>query len=609
MKASITLFSGEVPRVSPEKLTERYAASASVCNVDSGALAGAYADLPVQELSALPATIYRYDDAGTKRWLWSENDLDIVKGPIADDTKNRVFFTGLGGLRVMDADSVTGDEITEAQSFVAGVPAPTMAPSFSVTTAGASSETEDITYVYTLVREWGDGKIDEGPPSPAAEVANVKIDDVVTVTGLDGLATPSGVSKRYIYRSQTDSEGIAALRWVGEVDLATTTFVDDLGDNTPGETLASTEYFPPEDGVEGAIVLTNGSLVVFKGTKVYFSEPFQPHAFPPGNSQTLDYDIVGLGSFGNYVVACTKGTPTILYADDPAAVQVTSIASPYPCLSKRGIVADSIAVYYPSSDGLVQVSTSGAQVMSTGIISREKWQKLGPENMKIVLDNKKLIFSYYKTFAANTLATTEVTKNGAFILSIESDNEYVMQQDFYTPCFYHDKETGEVYYIMERNIGSDSLYFITLLGGNIWTRKPYTWKSKLFVSEEGPVNIGCGRIILDSEDDGSESFAAAFAAQYDASSDMPYTFPLDGFDICTTALAADLATALAEDYEQAGGLVLKVFADGKLRAAKRVTSDKMFKLPAGFRATKWQFELSGTATVYRAEFATSSQEF
>lgn len=55
-------------------------------------------------------------------------------------------------------------------------------------------------------------------------------------------------------------------------------------------------------------------------------------------------------------------------------------------------------------------------------------------------------------------------------------------------------------------------------------------------------------------------------------------------------------------------VTMKVYADGALKHTQSVTSSNVFKLPSGFRAMDWQFELTGTSDVSQIAAATSVAE-
>lgn len=55
-------------------------------------------------------------------------------------------------------------------------------------------------------------------------------------------------------------------------------------------------------------------------------------------------------------------------------------------------------------------------------------------------------------------------------------------------------------------------------------------------------------------------------------------------------------------------VTLRVYADGVLKATKTVTDNNVFRLPGGFRATDWQFEVEAATRVTLAGISTSIEE-
>ena len=62
---------------------------------------------------------------------------------------------------------------------------------------------------------------------------------------------------------------------------------------------------------------------------------------------------------------------------------------------------------------------------------------------------------------------------------------------------------------------------------------------------------------------------------------------------------------LAAGRVEAAGypITFKAWADGSLKHTQTVTSDKLFRLPAGFKAKVWEFEVSGAYEIYSAGFS------
>ena len=144
-------------------------------------------------------------------------------------------------------------------------------------------------YVYTWVRNWADlngdatdVETDESAPSPLS--AQLKVDPSMGVTVTIPSAPPSGygVNRFRIYRTVSGTAG-TALTYVGEgVVSAGLTYSDSATDSavaSQGVLPTSTFDVPPATLV-GVKCHPSGFLVGFSKNIVYFSEPYQPHAWP-----------------------------------------------------------------------------------------------------------------------------------------------------------------------------------------------------------------------------------------------------------------------------------------------------------------------------------------
>ena len=52
----------------------------------------------------------------------------------------------------------------------------------------------------------------------------------------------------------------------------------------------------------------------------------------------------------------------------------------------------------------------------------------------------------------------------------------------------------------------------------------------------------------------------------------------------------------------------RLYADGVLKFTKQLTDSKMFKLPRGYKAKKWEFEVEGMIPVKRVIISNTTQE-
>lgn len=140
MKISINKFSGMAPKITPSLLPVNMAQDATNCNLLSGALRAwrDMLDLVTPTKDGPLRSIYRNNSGFFLSW---NEDVDVTRGPVAGDTLERLYFTSSNDVpRITDADMVVSGSGTDYpnDSFVLGVPAPSVAPTASLSAVVAS---------------------------------------------------------------------------------------------------------------------------------------------------------------------------------------------------------------------------------------------------------------------------------------------------------------------------------------------------------------------------------------------------------------------------------------------------------------------------------------
>ena len=179
---------------------------------------------------------------------------------------------------------------------------------------------------------------------------------MISVTGFDVPPSNRAINRMRIYRSQTSALGDTTLYFLDELPATTTLFEYDETQYPMNEVIASTDYNPPPDNLEGLISLPNGIMAGFVGKKVYFSEPYRPHAWPEKYIMTVDYPVVGFGAFGSSIAVMTTGMPYVMQGNTPDAMVSQRLEVNLPCLSAQSIVDLGYSVAYASTQGLVTIS-------------------------------------------------------------------------------------------------------------------------------------------------------------------------------------------------------------------------------------------------------------
>lgn len=379
-------FFGQLPWLHKRKLPEGYAEISRNVALFAGTLKPLKATAleKAAATAATPKTIFKYNDA---TWLEWTGEVDPVRSIIANDAYDRVFYTGTDLPRVTANDMVSdglGGPYPSA-SYRLGVPAPTGAPAVTVT--GTATDASDLAetrfYRVTYVNSWGE----EGEPSPASAEVELRPGQAVSV-GLPGAPTgPYKIDLVNIYRT---NEGLYQL--VASVPVANTSYSDPHGSAVYEELPSITWSMPPDD-LHSLTSVAGSFLVGLRGNEVLFSEVGLPHAWPVDYRRPLDYDAVGVGTFGSTIVVTTKGVPYVFTGSDPAAMVTAETEVRQACVAKRGIVSMGFGVIYPSPDGLVMVDGSGARLMD-GLFNRESWAAINPASIRAVLW-ERLYLAFY----------------------------------------------------------------------------------------------------------------------------------------------------------------------------------------------------------------------
>lgn len=455
MRIAITDFKGEAPKRNARLLPAAYAQTAINCRLERGTLGPTRATFATQTLGGAAQTIFRKDDGS---WLSWNADVHVVPGPIATE---RLYITGDGAPKMRIG----------ANTYNLALPAPTGAPTLSVVSGSLDSDTaEEILFAYTYVTSLGE----ESAPSPLSATIQWSPGMVIRLSGLT--TPPSGrlITDIRIYRSVTSATGSTDLYYVDEITAAST-YDHDL-DTAPIQNAAPTVGFStPDDDLEGLIAMPNGMMAAFVDQTLYFCEPYQPHAWPVAYSLNTDYPIVGLAAFGSYLAVMTEGTPYRVQGSHPDNMTMEKIEEDLPCLSAKGIVDLGYSAAYPSTEGLVLMSASGARVVTQPLFTLEQWQALEPGSIVAARFNGRYWFSYDGDLGDSSEA-------GAMI-DLSGEQPFLIQTAVHALATFRDIRDGRLFYL------SDSTHIREWDALGSATHLSATWRSKVFVTPQ-PVNFG-----------------------------------------------------------------------------------------------------------------------
>jgi len=475
----ITSFKGIAPLIPDDKLSSEAATVANNCKVNTTELASfgeAVLDSTLTKTGPIQ-TIFKYrTDSDEDLWFHWADDVDVVNSPIINDTEYKVYYTG-STEDENTAPRITNNELSRAgittdypaTEYNLGVPSPLTswgtAPTAPATPAATSVnilDSETRYYVYTYV-DYSDS---ESAPSEVSPSVTWYPGQSINVPVTFDSVSHSSIKSARIYVTQTGTQA-TDFQFAGEILAGVANFIDD--GSTRAEILPTKTWVMPDPAMVGLTAMANGIMVGFKGNTLMFSEAYIPYAWPVEYQISIDYDIVGLAVTGDLLVVGTKGTPYVVSGAQPAAMSITKLDMEQSCVSKRSMVSVLDGVMYASPDGLMFVTTSGSDLITKNLITRDQWN---------------------------------ADYNPSTIHAYQHDNKYYA---FYTSAgFIFDPTSQHLIHINVNATGGfndlieDTLYLV-IEGNKIhkWdaadTKLEYTWKSKTFVAPK-PVNFGAARV-------------------------------------------------------------------------------------------------------------------
>lgn len=564
-------FKGELPSLIPRALPDGFSQEAVNVRLDDGGLTPFRQP---REVTSLPAPADKYKTIYRHKGVWRAWEADVwcAPGPVDSD---RLYVFGDGEPKM----------IYSGATYSLAVPAPAAALTATLSGTATSDLGSTRFYVRTFVTSLGE----ESQPSPITNEVYWKPGQSVTLSGFS--LPPAGrlVTKERIYRAQTTFSG-TQLFFIAERDVSVSDFIDTVSSTAINEPLPSLDWTPPISTLKGLISLPNGNMAAFSGKEVYFCEPWRPHAWPDKYSLTCDFEIVGLGAFGGSMVVMTTGNPYIVTGTHPDSMYMEKLELNYPCLSSRGIEDLGYAVAYPSTDGLVMASQGGPQLVTSGILTREAWEKLNPNSIHSGQRNGR----YYCTYQRNDAVMGLVTET--IIIDTTGQQAFLIRADFKPDAMFHDVTTGSLFYIV-----GPTIYEFDYIG------KPnmaYSWMSKEIIMPK-PANFGA--ILVDvSTGMPPDEQALILQQQQD---DIAYNQAIiDGTEQSGEVNASEVdefalnGDNLRQIHKITYNCSVNIYADDKLVANVNKVNE-MARLPAGFLARKWVIQVNGDVRVLEITMA------
>jgi hypothetical protein len=577
-KLKLIGFVGESPKIIPRLLGDMASQMAYNVRLDDGGLTPIRKQRFEHQFGSVPAggyqTMYKHDG----NWLAWATDVYAAPGPVADD---RLYIMG-DGVPKMQVAGVT-------YPLAMPLPGSALAVTLSGTPTPGALGTTRI-YVYTWVTAFGE----ESEPCPASADVFWTPGQTATLSGF--AATPAGrnITLQRIYRAQTGKTG-TLLYLIAERGASTANFVDTVSPESLQEALPSANWNAPPDDLTGLIALPNGLMAAFSGKQLCFCEPYRPHAWPEAYRLTMDYPIVGLGAFSSSIIVTTTGKPYIVTGTAPESMVSEKIEQDLPCINARGIVDLGYSVVYPSYDGLVQVTSGGASVISTRLFSRDDWLQLNPAIMVADRYNGRYITSFDYSDASGA------EYRGMLIIDLTGEQAFLIRSNALPSALYFDRPTGNLYLLI-----NDSIY---QWDDPSQPSELLSWKSKPFVLPK-PTNFGA--ILIEADDGLSPDQLAAIQAEIDrvkAANALLFAQPSIGGELGGSAL-----NVYPVDGDQlqmvpilSRTVAINIYADKKLVASVG-TINKMARLPSGFLAQMWEVEVASDRAITQITLAGTGAE-
>lgn len=403
----------------------------------------------------------------------TEVSVEIAEGVLGFLGGTRTVTAVNGIVRFTDL-TLAGDDATDYYlGFSAADLDDIRSGHINVTTDFSSLEST-VLYAYTFVTSLGE----ESAPSPMS--ASLEWYPGLKVELGNFSAAPAGrlITKMRIYRTVTSASGVTDLYFVAEVPASTLTYEHDLEVAPIVEVIPSADYDPPPDDMDGIIALPNGMMAAFSGRELLFSEPYKPHAWPTKYRLNTDYDIVGLGAFGGSVAVLTTGTPYIATGSAPELMTMERLEINLPCLARRGIADLGYSIAYPSVDGLVMVGTTGAQVITKSMLTRDQWRALDPASF--------IAEPYAGLYVASRLVNAGTGARAVSIFDVSGEAPFMVGTDEDVRALHADIASGTLYAIEADDMTEVRAW-------DAASPKSMTWRSGI-ARTGAPTNFGAAMI-------------------------------------------------------------------------------------------------------------------
>ncbi|MDQ7008522.1 MAG: hypothetical protein Q9Q40_14975, partial [Acidobacteriota bacterium] len=243
-------------------------------------------------------------------------------------------------------------------------------------------------YVYTYVTTYGE----ESAPSPPTVVTGFA--DARWYVSLPGSYTgvASPVDRVRVYRTAT-ADNAYTYRMVAELPVETVSMEDTVRDDLlPFQpALPSIDWLPPPQDLRFLHLHGSGALVGVTGRTIRFSEPYQPHAWPPSSAYSVPVPVTALAVFGTSVLIFTRDRPFLLDGVHPSSMALTPLPISVPVETWRAVHTALDAVWVATRNGILRFDGRGFTNVSAPFIRPDQWEAFDPTVFRLTSHRDMLL--------------------------------------------------------------------------------------------------------------------------------------------------------------------------------------------------------------------------
>ena len=466
-------------------------------------------------------------------------------------------------------------------------------------------------YVYTWVTEYGE---ESAPSLPVVEtgiqdgswnLTNLVVPEILD-QGDSVLPNPNAVrwiTKTRIYRTITSAAGVATFFLVDEVPCSTTSYNDTKTDDdvSLNEQLESFSWTPPPSDIQGLTVMWNGMVAGFRENELWVCEPYRPHAWPAKHVLTMEYPIVGLGVATQTLVVCTSGNPVTVNGSSPNSLTTAKIPKFEPCTSRGSILSSPSGVLFVSPNGLILCGQGGAVNITKDLLTRDRWKEFTGESK---LRAAWLGEAYYAFggFSPNVFEPTAWCDPSNDSNLPSPPNPPPMT----TPWVSKVDTTGARSGVLIDPVDTRIAFNVLTSETPVFNVQNDAWSGEVFLIRDGLVNW------LDITDPSQAYQPAFWRSKVIQTSDKKNLGAMKVYFHKPATLPelnplrnTNVYQVLAPDQ---WGLC-RVYANGELKLTRELReSGELWKLPSGFLAEFWQYEIETRLDILSFQVASSTKE-